>query len=203
MSLIETSKKILFQGDSITDAGRIRIGNNLGVGYVFIITAWIRRYYPHLKIEIINRGISGNTVIDLQSRWKEDCLDLQPDILTVLIGVNDCVNKISDQQYEQVYDELLTQVKQYTTAKIILMEPFLLEVKPEHSQLSMLVKNKCAIVKKLADKFGAIFIPLNTIFNELLNLAPAEYWAHDGIHPSPQGHFIIAETWLKTVGIIK
>lgn len=203
MSLITTNKKILFQGDSITDAGRIRIGNNLGVGYVFIITAWIKRYYPHLNIEIINRGISGNTVIDLKSRWKEDCLDLQPDILTILVGINDCVNKISDQQYEQVYDELLTQVKQCTNAKIILMEPFLLEVKPEHSQLSMLVKNKCAIVKKLANKFDAIFIPLNTIFNELLKLAPAEYWAHDGIHPTPQGHFIIAETWLKTVGIIK
>ncbi|MCS7228204.1 MAG: GDSL-type esterase/lipase family protein, partial [Endomicrobia bacterium] len=154
MFAIQNFRRIIFQGDSITDAGRIRVGNNLGVGYVFIVTSWIKRYYPQIKIEIINKGVSGDTVLDLKKRWQQDCIDLQPDLVTILIGINDCVNKISDKQYEDVYTELLLQVREKTSASIILMEPFLLETKPEHKELKISVYNKCAIVKKLAEKFN-------------------------------------------------
>jgi len=201
--LIKNFQKILFQGDSITDAGRIRIGNNLGVGYVFICTAWIRKLYPELKIEIINRGVSGNTVIDLKNRWEEDCIILKPDWLSILIGINDCFNNISDEEYEKTYTELLSEVKQKVgTVNIILMEPFLLEVKPEHKSLIKSVENKCEIVKSLAKKFDTLVIPLYEIFKQLLKIAPAEYWAFDGVHPTPQGHFVIAENWLKIVKAI-
>jgi len=99
--LIKNFQKILFQGDSITDAGRIRIGNDLGVGYVFISTAWLRKLHPELKLEIINRGVSGNTVIDLKNRWEEDCIILKPDWLSILVGINDCYNNISEEEYEK------------------------------------------------------------------------------------------------------
>lgn len=201
--LITTEQKVLFQGDSITDAGRIRIGNGLGVGYVFICTAYIKKYYPELNIEFINRGISGNTVIDLKNRWQQDCLSLKPDWLTILIGINDCVNKISDEMYEMTYCELLDSIKLVNNnTKIILMEPFILPLNTQQEHLVPLVESKCFIVNKIAKKYNAIVIPLYTIFKNLLKKAPATHWTHDGIHPTPQGHFVIAEEWLKTVKAI-
>jgi len=201
--LIKDFQKILFQGDSITDAGRMRIGNDLGVGYVFISTAWLRKLHPELKLEIINRGVSGNTVIDLKNRWEEDCIILKPDWLSILVGINDCYNNISEEEYEKTYTELILLVKQNVpSVNIVLMEPFLLEVKPEQKNLIKSIENKCEIVRSLAKKFDTLFIPLYEIFKQLLKIAAADYWTFDGIHPTPQGHFVIAENWLKTLGVL-
>jgi len=174
--LIKDFQKILFQGDSITDAGRMRIGNDLGVGYVFISTAWLRKLHPELKLEIINRGVSGNTVIDLKNRWEEDCIILKPDWLSILVGINDCYNNISEEEYEKTYTELILLVKQNVpSVNIVLMEPFLLEVKPEQKNLIKSIENKCEIVRSLAKKFDTLFIPLYEIFKQLLKIAAADY----------------------------
>jgi lysophospholipase L1-like esterase len=201
--LIKNFQKILFQGDSITDSDRIRIGNDLGIGYVFICDTWLKKLYPNLKIETINRGISGNTIFDLKDRWVHDCLILEPHWLTILIGINDCFKGITDEEYERIYREILTITKQNIKhINIILMEPFLLPINSVEKKFVMSVENKCDIVRSLVKKFNTLFIPLNDIFKKLSKIAPAHYWTSDGVHPTPQGHFVIAENWLKIVKAI-
>lgn len=201
--LIKKFQKLLFQGDSITDSDRIKIGNGLGIGYVFMCDTWLKKLCPKLKLETINRGISGNTIIDLKDRWVHDCLILQPHWLTILIGINDCFKGISDEIYEKIYIDLLTITKQNVrNINIILMEPFLLPINLIEKKFLKSVENKCDIVRNLTKKFDTLFIPLNNIFKKLIKIAPAEYWTFDGVHPTPQGHFVIAENWLKTLRVL-
>jgi lysophospholipase L1-like esterase len=203
----------LFQGDSITDGNRSR--NNdwnhvMGHGYQFIIASKLWYDFPLKGLHFFNRGISGNKVTDLADRWQKDTLDLKPDVLSILIGINDTSaflngNKdYSAEQYEKDYRLLLQQTKQQLpNIQFILCEPFVLpvgKVKDKFEEYSSEVKKRQTVVEQLSKEFSAVFIPFQSAFNKALSKAPADYWIWDGIHPMPAGHELMAVEWLHHVG---
>ena len=202
----------LFQGDSITDGNRTR--NNdwnhvMGHGYQFIIASKLWYDFPKKHFHFYNRGISGNKIPDLAARWQKDTLDLKPDILSILIGINDTSAFISGnkdfttEQYENRYRALLQQTKQQLpNVKLVLCEPFILPVgklKDKWDEYSNEVKKQQEIVRRLSAEHHAVFVPFQDAFNKALSKAPAEYWIWDGIHPMPAGHELMARVWLHKV----
>ncbi|MCP4268014.1 MAG: SGNH/GDSL hydrolase family protein [Candidatus Brocadiaceae bacterium] len=198
--LIEENSVILFQGDSITDCGRNgEDPNSLGEGYVSMIIAMLSEKYSQYNSKYLNRGISGDRIGDLAIRWKTDCIDLKPDLLSILIGVNDTLITPA-RQFEVEYRELLRRTKKELDVKIIMCEPFLLlySNNPCRDDLNP----KIEIVHKLAKEFEAVLIPLDKVFHDSCSLQPPEYWASDSVHPTPEGHSLIAKTWLEHVDVI-
>jgi len=191
--------RILFQGDSITDGNRGRNADPnhiLGHGYVFIIAARHGAAFPDRKLDFINRGVSGNTVLDLEKRWQKDTLDLKPDILSILIGVNDEGRGVPLDQYEQVYDKLITQARAANPKlKLVLGEPF---VKPTGKVSEDILKRQ-EIVARLAQKHGAALVHFQRIFDEAAKRAPADYWVWDNVHPTYRGHQLMADEWERVV----
>jgi lysophospholipase L1-like esterase len=196
-NLIEENSVILFQGDSITDCGRDREDpNNLGDGYVSMIIAMLSDKYSQYNSKFLNRGVSGDRIRDLAIRWKVDCIDLKPDLLSILIGVNDTLIT-PVRQFEEEYRMLLQRTINKLNLKIILCEPFLL-LKNNNSYRDDL-NPKIDVVHKLAKEFEAVLIPLDKIFHASCSLQPPEYWASDGVHPTPEGHSLIAKSWVEHV----
>lgn len=197
---------ILFQGDSITDGGRAISGDvlnhGMGQNYAYIISARISAKYPELNLKFINRGVSGNQVPDLAARWQRDTLDLKPNILSILIGINDCFHG-SVTQYEQVYDKLLADTQAALPGvKIILAEPFLLNVggsKPGYPVNIVKLKDFQDVVVRLGAKYKLPVIDYPKAFEAACQKAPAEYWSIDGVHPTPAGHGLMVEEWLAAV----
>ncbi|MGI6537074.1 MAG: SGNH/GDSL hydrolase family protein [Caldicoprobacterales bacterium] len=195
---------VLFQGDSITDCGRNRENHNsLGSGYAMMSAALFQSQNPELDVKFLNRGISGNRAINLLDRWKEDCLDLKPDLVSILIGINETghgiVNKniTTPEAYAVHYRKLLTQIRENLDTKIIIMEPFLLHVNEEKRTIWRDDLNpRIRIVRELAREFKAYYIPLDGIFAAASTLRPPEFWAADGVHPTPAGHALISRHWL-------
>jgi len=191
--------RILFQGDSITDGNRGRSADPnhiLGHGYVFIIAAKYGAAFPDLKLDFINRGVSGNTVLDLEKRWQKDTLDLKPDVLSILIGVNDSGRGVKLDQYEQVYDKLITQTKAANPKiKLVLCAPF---VKPT-GKINEDIRKRQEIVSKLAKKHGAALVHFQPVFDEAAKRAPADYWIWDNVHPTYRGHQLMADEWERVV----
>ena len=191
--------RVLFQGDSITDGNRGRTADPnhiLGHGYVFIIAARHGAAFPALKLDFVNRGVSGTTVLDLEKRWQEDTLDLKPDVLSILIGVNDSGKGVPLNQYEQVYDKLLTEARAANPAlKVVLGEPF---VKPTGGVNEDILKRQ-EIVARLAQKHGAALVHFQRIFDEATKRAPADYWIWDNVHPTYRGHQLMADEWERVV----
>jgi lysophospholipase L1-like esterase len=198
--------RILFQGDSITDGNRGRTADPnhiLGHGYAFIIAAKYGAAFAPLKLDFMNRGISGNTVLNLQKRWTTDTLDLKPDVLSILIGINDLSHHVPLEQYEQVYDELLTQTKStYPKVRLVLCEPFALPVgkrKDGWEAWSAGVKARQEVVARLATKHGAALVRFQQVFDAACKVAPAEHWIWDGTHPTYSGHQLMADEWERAV----
>jgi lysophospholipase L1-like esterase len=200
-----TGARILFIGDSITDMNRGRSADPnhiLGHGYVFLIAARQGAAFPELQLDFVNRGIDGNTVLDLEKRWKEDMIDLKPDMLSVLIGVNDHTKndhtkKIPLVQYEQVYDKLIGEARAANpNLKLVLCAPFL---KPTGQIDDKMVKRQ-EIVAKLAKKYGAAHVKLQPVMDEAAKRAPADYWVWDKVHPTYRGHQLMADEWEREVG---
>lgn len=196
---------VLFQGDSITDAGRNRDDSeSLGFGYAMFAASWFTAQHPEKPVKFINRGISGNRIIDLQSRWQKDCLDLNPALVSILIGINDTWRRYDSndpttaEQYEAGYRDILNQTKKLG-AKLVLCEPFVLHVAENRVRYREDLEPKIEVVNKLAKEFHAILIPLDKIFSEVSKLRPPSFWAQDGVHPTPAGHALIAQHWLKAV----
>ena len=203
--------KILFQGDSITDAGRSRevddANTQLGGGYAFVAASEMLLKHPEKDLLFYNRGISGNRVVDLYARWKIDAINLGPDMISILIGVNDTwheygrQNGVEPERYEQIYRMLLDwTLKELPNVKLVLMEPFCLvtgEAVTEDWLSEM--GERAAIVKKLAAEYNTVFVPLQEKFNAALDKAPVSYWLRDGVHPAPAGCALIAEAWIEAV----
>jgi lysophospholipase L1-like esterase len=205
-SIFRKDARILFQGDSITDGSRGRSADPnhiLGHGYAFLIAARNGAAFPELGLDFMNRGISGNTVLDLENRWQRDTIDLKPDVLSVLIGVNDNQRNVDLEQYERVYSKLIDDVKAANPAiKLILCEPFGLPAgkkKENWEAWAESLGKRRAIVERLAKKHGAAFVKFQTAFDEAVKRAPAEYWIWDGVHPTYRGHQIMADEWERTV----
>lgn len=204
--LIEDEATVLFQGDSITDAGRDRTyGEDSGSGYAMMAGAWFNALYPEKKVRFLNRGIGGDRVRDLRRRWQVDCLDLRPDWVSILIGINDTWRRYdsndptSAQAYEATYRSILEDVRSKLEARLILCEPFVLPIPASREEWREDLDPKIAIVRKLAREFDAILVPLDGIFAQAATQQKLAFWAFDGVHPSQAGHALIAQAWLKAV----
>ena len=196
---------VLFQGDSITDAGRNRDdADSLGFGYALFAASWFQAQHPEKPVRFLNRGISGNRICDLQTRWGKDCLELKPDIVSILIGINDTWRRYDQndptttEQYESRYREILIQTKNIS-AKLILCEPFVLHISEDRIRYREDLNPKIEVVYKLAKEFNAILIPYDKLFQEVSKPRPPSFWAVDGVHPTPAGHALMAQHWLNAV----
>ena len=207
--------KIVFFGDSITDAGRkyeesSHIGT-LGVGFVRLIADRLQGKNPE-QYEIINRGISGNRVVDLYARVKRDVWNLKPDVISILIGVNDIWHEIDNQngvdlqRFTTVYRMLIEDtLRALPNVKIILCEPFVLpgaatnntEAMPNRYERFCQVYEYAKAIKALAEEFGLPFLPLQEKFIEGAEKSKAEYYLSDGVHPHIAGATLIADEWMK------
>ncbi len=196
-NLFKENSVILFQGDSITDCGRGRNNpDSLGDGYVKLITEVLADRYPQSNLKFINRGISGDRIRDLQFRWDAECIDLKPDILSILIGVNDTLITPAE-LFEESYRMLLTESTNSLNSKIILCEPFLLL--EDNNEYRVDLNPKIEIVHRLSEEFKTFLVPLDKIFRKSCSLHSPEYWAPDGVHPTPAGHALIAKSWIEYV----
>jgi lysophospholipase L1-like esterase len=207
---IKPDSRILFQGDSITDCGRDRSQPSaLGSGYAMMASGFLAALQPALAPECLNRGISGNRTGDLVDRWQEDCLDLKPDVLSLMIGINDVWRRYDRNlpttvdDFEKNTRTLLEQTTQaLPSIKLILMEPFVLPVPDDRRAWREDLDPKLAVVRQLAREFNALLIPLDGIFASACTQQPPAFWAADGVHPSSAGHALIAKSWLEAVGVL-
>ena len=201
--------KILFFGDSITDMGRARDMNGqafgYGVGYVNSVSSTLKYKNPE-KYEIINRGIGGDRIVDLYARIKKDVWNETPDVISVLIGVNDVWHEIFGgngvelERFERVYRMLIEDTKlRLPNVKFILCEPFVLKgsATEEHYQEFCDVKEYAKVIKKLAEEYGAGFVALQEKFEQAAELHGAVHYLYDGVHPDMAGARLIAEEWLS------
>ncbi|SRR6056297_1553569 len=207
---------ILFQGDSITDAGRSRkagsANKGLGKGYPQHIASTLLEQHSQLDLKIYNRGISGNKVPDLDRRWKADCIDLKPNILSILIGVNDIWHKLNGkydgtaETYRDGFSALLQRTRQaLPEVTLVVCEPFVLmsgTVKANESKWFPDFATRRGYAKTVAEQAGAIWVPFQTMFDEAVATGTdPSTLAGDGVHPTQSGHALMAKTWLETVGI--
>lgn len=204
---------VLFQGDSITDAGRDKEkqsandSGSFGRGYALMAGASLLNKLASKNLTIYNRGISGNKVYQLRDRWDVDCLDLKPDVLSILIGVNDYWHKRNEKYngtpevYLNDYRALLERTKAaLPDVTLVICEPFSItggsaigdgwqeEFKPYRK-----------VAKQLSSEFDTLFVPYHKIFKKAIEHAPAAYWSGDGVHPSMAGSQLMASAWLKVV----
>jgi len=200
---------ILFQGDSVTDAGRSRTDDNeLGAGYPMYAASWLAAARPGETYRFLNRGISGNRVKDLKDRWTEDCIDLKPDVVSILIGINDTWRKYdsndptSAEKYEEDFRTILARVHDELHSTLVLIEPFVLPVDPAQNNWREDLDPKIHVVRKLAREFGAILIPMDGIFASVSAEREPAFWATDGVHPTNAGHCLIAQAWLRATGLL-
>ncbi len=211
---LEPNQSILFQGDSITDCGRERAaqdpndGRGLGNGYVGLLGAALRAQYPDHGLRIFNRGVSGHRIVDLYARWKVDAINLQPDWISILVGVNDTWhefgsrNGVALDRYEQVYRMLLEDTRKHLPAgRLVLCEPFVLRCGVVTEEWEDDIRGRQEIVLRLAGEFDALHVPFQDMFDRALSEAPPAHWAGDGVHPTRIGHERMAEFWRACVGI--
>lgn len=200
------SPRILFQGDSITDGNRGRgadLNHVHGHGFVYLLAARIGAGAPGQNATFLNRGVSGHTVLDLAKRWPKDTLELKPDVLSVLIGVNDSSKGVAPEVFERTYDELLTAARAANPKlRLVLCEPFLgaagsaIDKSPgRRERLALLIP----VVRRLAAKHGATLIDFQKVFDEAQSRAPSSYWIWDGVHPTTAGHQLMADEWERVV----
>lgn len=206
-------KTILFQGDSITDCGRSRDDNaQVGTGYALLVKSQLGFENPN-QYQFYNRGISGNRIVDVYARIKADIINLKPDYMSLLIGVNDVWheimynNGVDEEKFEKIYSMLIEEIKEaLPELKIMILEPFCLkgvatdntETQPDKwEKFDSEVKKRAAKAKLIAEKYGLLFVELQNKFDELTQQAEETYWLRDGVHPTPMGHEMIKREWIK------
>lgn len=213
-STLKQGAVILFQGDSITDGNRGRSSDPnhiMGHGYAFSIASRIGADYPEKNYHFINRGISANKIIDLEKRWTTDTLDLKPDILSILIGVNDSASVVTNwdppvsiEKYREVYSHLLTITREaFPDVLFVLGEPFIAPgSRINDNQTAYLedIQQRQNIVRQLSAEFNAVFVAYQQVFDQAFKRAPVNYWIWDGVHPTVAGHELMTREWLKEVG---
>ncbi|MEN1681479.1 MAG: SGNH/GDSL hydrolase family protein [Planctomycetota bacterium] len=211
--LIPKGATVLFQGDSITDAGRNRelAGPNdaasLGSGYAFLAATNLLVHRAEDALKLFNRGISGNKVFQLAERWQQDCLDLKPDVLSILIGVNDLWHVLAGkydgtlETYRDYYRRLLDRTKTaLPDVKLVICEPFVLKVGAVDDTWFPAFDEHRAVAKQIADDYADAWVPFQSVFDRALTVAPPATWAGDGVHPSQAGATLMASAWLRAVG---
>ena len=205
--------RYLFQGDSITDANRVDIDEGVGsclfgYGYpILLASEYLRKRKG--EIEFINKGVSGNRIVDLYARIKDDIINFKPDVMSILIGVNDVWHELSVQngveakKFELIYSMLIEEIKEaLPDIKIFILEPFVLKgsgTERYFDEFLADVKLHSQAAKNVAEKYNLTFIPLQEKFDEASKLMPPTYWAADGVHPTAAGHALIKEELIKAI----
>jgi len=211
--VIDDNDIILFQGDSITEWGRdknksaVNDFGALGSGYVLLTAATLLRDYAAKNLKIRNTGVSGNKVYQLADRWDTDTLAIKPNVLSIMVGVNDYWHTITSgyqgtiDTYRDDYKKLIeSTLKALPGVKLIIGEPFAMkDVKAVDASWYPAFNNYRQAARDVAFGYGAAFIPYQTIMDEALKLAPATYWSIDGVHPTPAGASLMAQAWAQTV----
>ena len=210
---ISQDQVVLFQGDSITDSGRnkedtsFNTARNLGSGYPMLAGAALLNKFEALNLKIYNKGISGNKVYQLAERWDKDCIELKPDVLSILIGVNDIWHKLNGNYdgtidiYRNDYTALLERtVKSLPNVKLIICEPFAVNgVKAVDDKWYPEFYEYQKAAREIAKQFRATFIPFQNVFDEAQKRAPGSYWTGDGVHPTLAGSQLMAKAWMKAI----
>ncbi|MGB2571203.1 SGNH/GDSL hydrolase family protein [Micromonospora citrea] len=197
--------RVLFIGDSITDAGRDRAdGADLGQGYAMMAAAWFTARHPGHRATFLNRGIGGDRVRDLRSRWDADCLSLAPQVVSVLIGINDTWRRYDHddptgvEEFARDYRHLLTTARERLDAALVLVEPFVIPLDDGQRAWCEDLDPKVEVVRRLAAEFDAALVAVDAAF------AAADtddrVWTTDGVHLTPFGHAVLAQHWLRAVG---
>ena len=211
--ILETDDVLLFQGDSITDAGRDKQrenpnnGRSFGTGYAFLAACELLKGHAGKNLTIYNRGISGNKVYQLAERWEKDCLELNPDLVSILIGVNDYWH-MRNGQYDgtvEIYESDYRALLQRTTnalpgITLVICQPFILTSTSavDESWVEPFRAYQEA-ARRMADEFQAVWVPFQEVFDEATKHAPEVYWAEDGVHPTMAGAFLMSEAWLRSI----
>ena len=205
---LKPGMRILFQGDSITDAGRTGSpdpAESLGGGYPNEIARQIAESFPEAGISIINRGISGHRVYDLEARWTEDCIALEPDVVSILIGINDTWRRYDSDmlsptaKFDASLRRMLDRVKAETAAQIVLLEPFVLPIPEDRASWREDLDPRIHSVRAIARDYKALFLPLDGMFAQAATQEEMGFWLPDGVHPSEAGHELIADAWMDLV----
>lgn len=211
--ILKDNAVILFQGDSITDAGRKKTNEKfndasaLGGGYAMIATSELLHQYPAKNLKIYNRGISGDKVYQLAERWENDCLNMNPDVLSILVGVNNFWHKLlgrydgTIKTYRDDYKVLLDRTKQkLPDVQLIIGEPYaLIGISAVDEKWYPAYDEYRQAAREIANDFNAAFIPYQTIYEKALKSAPGVYWTADGVHPTLAGANLMAHAWLTAV----
>ena len=212
-------KRILFQGDSITDAGRNREDfYSLGYGYPLLVSAHLTAEHPG-EYEYVNRGIGGDLLVDLYNRRQVDLLDLAPDYLSIFIGTNDAWAELDQgrpivtEEFEQMYEDLLNEIfATYPNVKVMLISPAIMEglfsrntaEQPDRlNQFRIHVASRIEVVRKLAEKYSLPFVDMQAVYDAACLRADASVWTGDGAHPTPGGHELIKRAWLAAFEDLK
>ena len=208
MLRLDEKQTILFMGDSITDCGRGRENlEELGKGYANMTAARINVDMPELNFRFLNLGISGNRVKDLKARWQEDCIAHKPDILSIMIGINDVWRKYDNDDpttaevFLADYREILEAVKTNLGSQIIIIEPFVLPVPEDRKNWREDIDPKIKGIRELALEFADAYVPMDGIFAAAACRREPAFWASDGVHPTQAGHMLIADSWIEQAGI--
>jgi lysophospholipase L1-like esterase len=199
---------LLFIGDSITDAFRreeeLNESFQLGNGYVFLIMAQLRSQHPEMNLLCKNRGVSGQTLLEISNRWERDALSEKPTLLTLLAGVNDVIRAQKQSgrfdapdEFEKRLSSMMESARnQLPETRLVLMEPFLVEAGEVTKAWRAVMKPYQDAVRRQALHFNAHFLPLQGMFDRACDQAPPEHWSYDGIHPNPGGFMLMANAWL-------
>jgi lysophospholipase L1-like esterase len=205
--LFTERQKIVMIGDSITDCGRRDVNAPYGNGYVSLVRAMILARYPERHLTFVNRGIGGDTTRHLAARWQEDVIDERPDWLSCKIGINDVWRSYdSDGQgavpldeYTATLERLLTTAREQTGCKLIVMEPYIIDLDRANPMRPHMDEYGLA-ARKIAHKLGAVNVRTQEAFDRVLHDTEPEDWADDKVHPNLEGHAVIAEAFLRAVG---
>jgi len=208
---LKPGQTIVFTGNSITDAGRCEPAYKpLVPGYVYFVGNLLLAKYPHLNLNIINTGISGNTIRDLKNRWEKDCLNYKPDILSVLIGINDLWRQYGEperipaavypDEYGLTYRQLLSHTKQRCNSQFVLIKPFMF-CNDTENKIFQDLRIYIQIVHHSAKEFGAVLVPLQARIDEQIKQVAPEKWSQDSVHPYNWTHAWIAQRWPEATGL--
>lgn len=208
---LKPNQTTVFIGDSITDTGRLEPEYRpFGYGYVNFVANYLLAKCPQLNLNIVNTGVSGNTVRSLQARWEKDCIKHKPDVLSVLIGVNDLWRRYAEpdrlpeavypDEYELTYRRLLSRAREQCSCQLVLMEPFMF-CSDRGNPMFRGLQTYIETVHKLAQEFDAVMVPLQSRIDEQIEQVPSEKWAMDMVHPYVWAHAWIAQRWLEATGL--
>lgn len=208
---LEDGQVLMFTGDSITDCDRgrpIGEGQGLGSGYVAIVDQLLAALHPQKLIRVLNTGVSGERVTSLKQRWQRDVLDIAPNWLSIMIGINDVwrhfdnlePDQVDIDLYESTYRDILDWVRP-TLDGLVLMTPFVHETNRQEPMRAML-DDYGAVVKRLAPEYDAILVDVQGAFDDTMQYRAAQSLSDDRVHPNPTGHMIIAHAFARAIELL-